>query len=156
MIVRFLYSRNCWQKILGNLELSEKHLGVVYRHYFTPGWDFTSGRNIFYLHTSFTPGWNLYIFTLEWNEIVYFYIFYYEKHSFHPGLNLIFCLHVKNSLFHPGLKFRPCLCRGEISPRLLCENNIRDFLRDRSEFTPEWISPRDEIMHVNYPLNFME
>ena len=35
-----------------------------------------------------------------------FCLFYYEKHSFHPRLNLIFCLHVKNSLFHPELKFR--------------------------------------------------
>ena len=38
-----------------------------------------------------------------------FCMFYFEKHSFHLGLNLIFCLYVKNSLFHTELKFRPCL-----------------------------------------------
>ena len=43
-----------------------------------------------------------------WKRIKTFCIFYYEKHISHPGLNLIFCLHVKNSLFHPGWKFRPC------------------------------------------------
>ena len=89
-----------------------------------------------------SPRGEIYTFS-PWGET--FCIFYYEKHSFHPGLDLIFCLNVKDSLFPP--------CpygRGEISPRLLRVNNKRDFLRDRSEFTPRRISHRGEIMHVNY------
>ena len=125
--------------------------GVVYTHYFTLGWDFTSGWNIFCLHASFTPGWNLNIFTPLWNEIV-FSVYFTTKSSFHLRLKLIFCLHVKKQLISPGVEISPLSLRpGWSFTTLVTCNNMRDSLRDWSEVTSGWISTQGEIMHVNYP-----
>ena len=63
---------------------------------FHPGVRFRLGVKYFLFTCIFHPGWNF--------------------HSLHPGLNLIFCLPVKNSLFHPDWNFSPVFKAGKFHP----------------------------------------
>ena len=107
----------------------------VYTHYFTLGWYFASGCNIFCLHASFTLEWNLYILTPGSN---FLYVLL-RKTSFSLPVEFNCLFTYEKQLFSSWVEMSPLYLRpGWNSPSLLRVNNRRDFLRGRSDFTPGW------------------